>query len=225
MCADITPPPEKKELLLSLEELKAISDKTIARVLEATKGKENEGWQSIGEKDSMKMYKKITNDSPIHSVKGIGLIRADPKLILSYTKGVEKVKDYDQLCIDAKILQTFDDSHDVIYASYSLGMFFLYNREFIFLENRTYSERDGYVVACVTVPFDYPAVYSNVRGEMLPSGWVIKEIEPGLCEVTYMAQVDPKGWIPTLIVNLVASDALASLPKIRNILTGSITHK
>jgi len=106
-----------------------------------------------------------------------------------------------------------------------LGVFLLANREFIFLENRTYSEQDGYVVACITVPYDYPVVIGFVRGEMLPSGWVVKEIEPNVCEVTYIAQVDPKGWIPPFIVNWVATDALAALTKIRTILTETTEQK
>jgi len=106
-----------------------------------------------------------------------------------------------------------------------LGVFLLANREFIFLENRTYSEQDGYAVACITVPYDYPVVNGFVRGEMLPSGWVVKEIEPSVCEVTYIAQVDPKGWIPPFIVNWVATDALAALTKIRTILTETTEQK
>jgi len=56
----------EKKLQLSLEQLKEISDKTISRVLEGSKGTEKEGWESIGVKDEMKMFKKITDDSVIH---------------------------------------------------------------------------------------------------------------------------------------------------------------
>ncbi len=44
-----------------------------------------------------------------------------------------------------------------------------------------------------------------------------KSDHPQRCEVSYIVQVDPKGWIPTWVVNLVSGDEPMCLAKIRSL--------
>jgi len=45
-----------------------------------------------------------------------------------------------------------------------------------------------------------------VRGEIRASGYILQPVadKPNECDVTYIVQTDPKGWIPTWVVNIVA---------------------
>merc|ERR1719271_2123448 len=46
-------------------------------------------------------------------------------------------------------------------------------------------------------------------------GWGPELRGDGACEVNYIVQVDPKGWIPTWVVNMVAADQADNVTRVR----------
>jgi len=61
---------------------------------------------------------------------------------------------------------------------------------------------------------DVPEKPPFVRGTVLASGYLAKSIGQNRCELTYVVQVDPKGWLPKWVVNLVAVDQTDNVTRI-----------
>jgi len=85
---------------------------------------------------------------------------------------------------------------------------------------------DGSVVSAVRSikRDDLPDKDGLVRGYLSPTGFVVKPIdndENGTprCEITYLIQIDPCGWIPAWVVNLVNADQPNCINKL-----GDIVH-
>ena len=45
-----------------------------------------------------------------------------------------------------------------------------------------------------------------IRGEIFPSGYILKEIDENSCKVQWIGQVDIKGWLPIWVVNMMSID-------------------
>jgi hypothetical protein len=64
-----------------------------------------------------------------------------------------------------------------------------------------------------------PEISGFVRGELLTSGYIIEPVDGTQqkeSKVTYIVQLDPKGWLPTSVVNSVAVDQPKTLASLRN---------
>ncbi|KAL0335337.1 UNVERIFIED_CONTAM: hypothetical protein Sradi_4745600 [Sesamum radiatum] len=80
------------------------------------------------------------------------------------------------------------------------------NREFIVYERRETMDDGTLVVAVASLPKEiaaglHPKQNNSIRGLLLQSGWVVEKLEDDSCMVTYIAQLDPAGWLPKCFVN------------------------
>jgi len=73
------------------------------------------------------------------------------------------------------------------------------------------------VVAGSSVLLDkHPQVKGCVRGEVQSSGYIcIPNADNKTCKLTYLVQVDPKGWLPVWLVNLVAADQAMNVLRLK----------
>ncbi|KAJ3304998.1 hypothetical protein HDV03_002080 [Kappamyces sp. JEL0829] len=133
---------------------------------------------------------------------------------------------WDKTIRDGRVLSSLpvaDGEAELVYLCYKLPP--LFDREFITLERRKSvairlkedgkaKEEQVFVIAVrsvdddnqlgVSVP-EVPASFFRVRGTVFTSGWVIRAVPDG-CQVRYLAQCDPKGWIPAFVVNWFANE-------------------
>jgi hypothetical protein len=55
-----------------------------------------------------------------------------------------------------------------------------------------------------------------VRGKIFSSGYHVKANGDRSCFVTYLVSVDPQGWLPPMITNLIAADQAENVKRLRN---------
>jgi START domain len=119
-------------------------------------------------------------------------------------------------------------SADVAVARYSMGVPFVSDREFLWLEVvRDYDIVDGQkdvrVVQVFSVEEDdgrQPPPSGVVRGKVISSGWVISRDRdaPEKILLVYLVQMDVCGWIPKWVINNFSQDdtMLFALSKLAN---------
>lgn len=78
------------------------------------------------------------------------------------------------------------------------------NRDFCNLRTwRADSARKEYIIFNFSVIHkDCPEKKGFVRARSLKSGYLVRETEDGGSEFYYYSQSDPKGWIPTWVINM-----------------------
>jgi len=81
---------------------------------------------------------------------------------------------------------------------------------------------DGFLVSVNSVADDEQNVpIGTVRGRILQAGWLIQPLseKEDACTVTYIVQVDPAGWIPKFVVNMINDKEPLIIKKVETLLT------
>jgi len=164
-------------------------------------------WQSLGTKNDIEMYWAQTSTSANYFFKGVGIVPCSPKMLEDAIRVPENMKIMDPMCLSTKTIKTFDRDHHIYSARFKLG-FMIWDRDFAWycldtnLSDGTYVSTGKSIVTT-----DYPEVSGCVRGEIRASGYIVQPIKDKTdeCRVIYLVQTDPKGWLPSNIVNYVAS--------------------
>merc|ERR1712048_991501 len=152
-------------------------------------------------------------------------------------------KGCDKMCTENSCVKTINIDHEIIYGSYDSGVFVISPRDFCYMKARhkltNYKGPDGkeYDISCTlcySVDKSYPyfrdSKKKHVRAILKYSGYVFIEDKSvknptNECRACYIVYLDPAGWIPTWVVNLVAPDQgmvikemVANWPKVDGIL-------
>ena len=182
---------------------------------------EVENWtEAYKSKDEVtKVYTRYTEGNPIMCIK-----------VLSYFADVEPEVMYDVLhdhyfratwdnnMLEGSIVEMMDPSNEVGY--YAAKMPFpLANRDFcnhrswkIFPECEEWPESQTWVIFNKSVIHkDCPEVNKITRGWSYLGGYMVRKRKEGGCHVYYYAQSDPRGWIPTFLINMVSGKLAPSL--------------
>lgn len=126
------------------------------------------------------------------------------------------------------VVQTIDDQTQLKYMSFHSPIPFLAARDFELVVHETYdAATKTSILKAISTPegqlVPLPGASKKVvRGAILLSGFVVRPVERGMeppllqgaaacCEVTYIALVHPRGWIPPAFVNMVIGKQTSAL--------------
>lgn len=188
-------------------------------------GLSDEGWTSSGEKDGIKVYYKDLPDSAIRHFKGVGIVKATAEVLRLHLVQLDLRKHWDPMFIEGAYKVGVTKEIRVVYYAFS-APWPVSARDFICIAGESIDD-SGIVVSAVKSikRDDVPEKEGRVRGTLGPTGFVIKPIENDSegrpqCLVSYCVHIDPSGWIPTWVVNLVNFDqplVINKLSKVINI--------
>eukprot|EP01084_Bolivina_argentea_P290715 499448_1 len=132
-------------------------------------------------------------------------------------------KQCDPMCTENRCVKSIDINHEIVYGSYDSGLFVISPRDFCYIKAR-YKLKDYkgpnnelYDISCTLCysidekhPFYLKPKSKHVRAILKYSGYVFMENKTNNknneCKAAYIVYLDPCGWIPTWVVNLVAPD-------------------
>eukprot|EP01101_Sappina_pedata_P010122 TRINITY_DN6298_c0_g1_i1.p1 TRINITY_DN6298_c0_g1~~TRINITY_DN6298_c0_g1_i1.p1 ORF type:complete len:298 (+),score=127.14 TRINITY_DN6298_c0_g1_i1:75-896(+) len=189
--------------------------------------KQIEGWEVVNEQDDIKVYLKNEEENPIKSAKATGIVKKSPKEIVDVIQDMENYKKVDTMFQNGHTVEHFDKLNEILYANYSSGYMLVANRDFCYLENRLIHEDGTITIACFSVEHpDCPEIEGNVRGHIYFSGWLFRpfpapadEVESSgsdvWTETVFLAQIDPKGWLPVMLINQASQEIGSSIANIR----------
>jgi len=190
---------------------------------------EKEGWTPVdfitdGVRSDVLVWSKPDAESPIEIVKAQGNVNCDPKNFFSVVvlDDTEKRKQWDNELIEIKHLRTISENLKLYWTSYN-APYPVTQRCFITITWFVApTEREAGIALSTSVNYsDYKEESGFVRGCSRLSGWIIQPFEnsPNTCRITRIIQLDPKGWIPAMIINSMKTKPGLHITNLRKFLT------
>lgn len=175
----------------------------------------NADWEDIGEVDEVYCFRRQT-DSGIYMSKSTGVINHSAESICALLWSYNRKKEWDDSLDHIYVVNEFSENCRILYQRFSAPWPVSY-RDFV-LAVKFEDMGDSIVLIGQSVDAGVAEVDGVVRGEVINSCYKLKKLGPNATEVTYMTGIDPKGSIPTMIVNAVGKKQCLIIGKIRNIL-------
>ncbi|EFJ18311.1 hypothetical protein SELMODRAFT_444543 [Selaginella moellendorffii] len=170
---------------------------------------ETEGWKPIKSKRGIAISCRRDGNKTI-VMRGQSVLNISPSKFQAVTNAIDTAKQWDKSFIEGQCLHRLEDNLNIfrlVFGRNSRSPLFR-NREFIVHERREIMDDGTVVVAVTSLPQEMaagilPPRGQLVRGLLLYSGWVVERIQQSnACMVTYIVQVDPAGWLPKCIANM-----------------------
>jgi hypothetical protein len=150
--------------------------------------------------------------------KSVGVIRKSTHEIRDLLWTYNRKKEWDESLDHIYVVHQFSDDFRIIYQRFSAPWPVSY-RDFVFA-TKYMDVPEGILIIGQSVNAGVAEVEGVVRGEVLTSAYFLKKLNDTNTEVTYMAGVDPKGSIPTFVVNQVGKKQCLIVSKLRNVIGG-----
>mmetsp|Transcript_38444 Transcript_38444/g.105905 ORF Transcript_38444/g.105905 Transcript_38444/m.105905 type:complete len:337 (-) Transcript_38444:115-1125(-) len=178
-------------------------------------------WKRIDTKEGTDRFTMQLPGSPLHLVKGSTVIHADLAVCKDFMTDHDKfevvMKAADEMNYERRIVETIDDNHAVFYGAFRVPGI-LWNRDIVWSGMwALLQDQELIVLGTSTERADVPERTSErlVRADMCCSGYRLKVRAPGEIVVDYVVQVDPKGYVPKWVVNIVSADQAHNVTRLR----------
>ena len=204
------------------------ADLSPLHALIATKGEEKlqellsyenstEGWEDLGVDDEVESS-RLYMPTGYYLIRGVGDIDQSPQNIHALILDIDRKREWDQLFVEGRVVANLNANSRLLYQHFS-APWPVSHRDFAFLSISKHLE-DGSIISTgfsVETPL-VPEVGGLVRGEMHMAGFIMRQVAPNLTRLTYLVHIDPKGSIPTMVINQTQKKQTQNVGKIRNYL-------
>ncbi|XP_028409728.1 uncharacterized protein LOC114532426 [Dendronephthya gigantea] len=182
----------------------------------------HEQWEYQETEKKVMIFRKTHRNEKMHSFIGKGIIASPPPKIWEILKDPESTYKYNSMLKETRTLERLNDTQRIEYLHFETEKCFKKEaRDFIVLRTER-QEKDKYLLSFVSV--DYPNSPSKKdvkRGKIIASGWVVEPLlHNGQLQsmVTYLAQVNPGGNYPAMLVNITGRKQPLCLAYLRRLL-------
>jgi len=182
---------------------------------------ETAGWTDVAFTDpaggNIKIQTKVIEGSAVQAARSTATFDVTPDKIVSFVlaKNLDESKRLEADAIVYDVIKTVPGGIEVVYTAQNLP-FPLAAREA--LHCRIHKPGDNGAIFLASTSINDPNVKlgeGRVRSVVTISGWSFIPIEGGKTAVTRLVQLDPKGSIPTFVVNAYISKVGTSLANLR----------
>eukprot|EP00026_Physarum_polycephalum_P013825 Phypoly_transcript_14271.p1 GENE.Phypoly_transcript_14271~~Phypoly_transcript_14271.p1 ORF type:complete len:242 (+),score=43.41 Phypoly_transcript_14271:183-908(+) len=176
------------------------------------------GWKQMKSKKGYEVFWMRTDESPVVSVKGEGIVNAKVEDIFHFMQAFENANSIDPMFMEGRIALHLGNNHAINYAAYKMPPM-ITARDFVIHAYDAILE-NGVGVSVgksIEVP-ELPHRHGFVRAAINNSGYVYKPLpeDPSKSFVQYVVNVDVKGWIPYWVVNMSAADQGANIKRLQD---------
>jgi len=159
-----------------------------------------------------------SDDSPLVLVKGEGVVEAPVAELMFFCSKLETATSIDPMFLEGKEFEDLGGGHLFVYAAFQMPPL-ITNRDFVYHSVDRLIEESGIGVSfghSIIHP-DVPDKSGFVRAHINASGYVFRPVEgdPTKSFAQYIVHVDPKGWIPTWVVNATAADQGSNMDRMQ----------
>ena len=183
--------------------LKPATDEEYDNFVKKAKGME--GWTMQYDSPTCKVWDQ-SGDSSINLVRMEAVLEKVPPLLLyDVLHDADYRKTWDDRMVEGFNIEQIDDFNDVGYYSAAAPMG-VSNRDWV--NQRSWRVKGNPDSPDMCIIFNHSVTHPKqpekkgfVRDNSLLTGYVIESRPAGGCVLTYLTQNDPKGWIPSWLVN------------------------
>jgi len=159
-------------------------------------------WERIRSEDGILVFKKEVEGSPFVAFRGEGTVDAEPLRVGSVIVDVPREKEWLDSVVEARVLRKVSDTEYIMYSHLGtpIGMS---DRDFV-TDVTIQADPAAQTVAFRMRSVDDPSAPKTgyVRATLIDSSFVIASAGPGKTHVVAEIHCDPKGSIPSFIVNM-----------------------
>eukprot|EP01062_Namystynia_karyoxenos_P062258 TRINITY_DN55173_c0_g1_i1.p1 TRINITY_DN55173_c0_g1~~TRINITY_DN55173_c0_g1_i1.p1 ORF type:complete len:259 (+),score=71.52 TRINITY_DN55173_c0_g1_i1:74-778(+) len=171
------------------------------------------------------VHARRTADSPVHMLLGLLEIGATVGQFQACL-GFDRRGEWDDMFLEGRDLKAYpaDSSQEAVHVFHRYMAFrspsrLVRNRDFeVVVAEKLCADGSFLAKAESVTPSQTPPRKGFVRGEIRLSGFVVRPLAARRLQVTYIAQMDPKGWVPPQIVNLIATRQAGGIQRLREYL-------
>ena len=167
----------------------------------------SEGWELVANEDGVLVHAKEVEGSSVLAFRGEGLIKASLARTLSVVLDQSRNVEWTALMLEARYIKQLSPTKWHVYQHYD-GPFPTTDRDFVMELEITLDQanrKSELVFRSVNVP-GYPEFDCCVRADLVRSYFSFEEQSDGSTLLISEIHLDPKGWIPKWVVNLVQKD-------------------
>lgn len=175
-------------------------------------------WQQFANSDGVTMSQKDVDGQNVPLIRGDAVIPAPPLGLLELIRDRENARTFDPSLRRVETLECLDDQSNAVYADFK-GLGPISGRDFCTVEHHR-QVPEG--LLCVSTSVEHPRcgeVQSRglVRARTPYNGWLLRPADGGACSVTYVANIDLGGSLPTRILRKVAKEAAGKVLELKRL--------
>ncbi len=161
-------------------------------------------WEELSDENGIRVWRRETDGSPIVALRGEAVIDAPLARVASVLDDTPRQVEWACNTVEAKVVRAISPTERIVY-NLTHAPWPVADRDFVFHAVVTPDRKERtltYELHSVEDKGMPPDEDKAVRGELIDSRYVLKELEGGKTRLTVTIQADPKGSVPKWVVNL-----------------------
>jgi len=161
-----------------------------------------DAWRPEAEQDGIKVHSILDEKTGLKIIRAHTFFKAPAEVMVEVASEIEVILEWDKTLETVRALRRSKDNKTDYYIIYMITkkIPFIVQREAIILARFFYDD-DGTIYGVGTSIDQHPEIEDSiyrVRAAAYLIGWVMKPdpADPERTELTYILNIDPKGWIP-----------------------------
>lgn len=180
-----------------------------------------------GEDDGVKVFQGKVPTGATAPFKGEGIIHAPPRSVFEVVMNVGSRSSWDPMFKEGASIEVVDAYSRIVYMAFQ-PILYTTPRDVCFLESWRHDEKnDSYTVASISATHHLvPPFRGHIRVDLKYAGFHIERFNnsPNYTRLTYVLEMDPRGWLPALDPNLITVGQPLCIKGVRELVTeGSVS--
>jgi len=167
-------------------------------------------WEKVSDENGLEISQRSVPGTSLYTQRGITIINAPVVRVRQCIEDVESRPKWDSMVAKGEMIKRVDENH-VIARFTTEAQWPVSAREF-YVEVAVEVDPSGKQTILANTPPDhettYPVTSAFVRGFAQNSGYILEPVEgsnPQQTKITFLTQLDAKGWIPAGIIRMAVS--------------------
>lgn len=177
----------------------------------------SDGWEVIHDEDGIIIEERAIEGSDIELVRASSVLTGvnyHELIELAYNSSIEERKKVSDDIIDHEVLDYIADNIHVCISKYEAPIG-ITNREFVNLRTHKPLSTEKHVIVVHSINYDKaPSDSDYIRGTNR-NGVLFEKLNDSAVKITTVDHVDPKGWIPAIVINAFKKKAGIRIKKIQ----------
>lgn len=173
----------------------------IASIAFSQGAKEDNNWEFVVEKPSIKVYTRTTNTSDIKELRILADFDGQIDTLLLILNEATNYPSWVYKCAKSEPISP-GEGYNTAYSAISDFPFPMSDRELVAKSNQWKDEEGRLIQQTVSAAEDIPIKPGIVRIKDYSAKWIMEQTDTNTIHVEYISTVDPGGNIPTWIINL-----------------------